>query len=156
MRPYGTRPRRDRDKFWFSVQDEIETETFPRFHETETRTRRLETTSRDRDYIPDVLCANFVKFARPEIGKVVRYLSHKKKIQNFGSLSRSWFCVNRAQNLSGPAPDNILGVPKFQPNPYASGGVIAGRVNIIETRHKVFPILGEASSWSNSTCSSCC
>ena len=27
---------RDRD-IWFSVRDEIETETFPRFHETETR-----------------------------------------------------------------------------------------------------------------------
>jgi len=43
---------RDRD-IWFSVRDEIETETFPRFHETETfgnyvsRPRR-----RDRDYIP--------------------------------------------------------------------------------------------------------
>jgi len=37
---------RDRD-IWFSVRDEIETKTFPRFHET--RLRRLETASRDRD-----------------------------------------------------------------------------------------------------------
>ena len=36
--------------------------------------------------------------------------------------------------------------PKFHPNPFTSGGVIAARVNIVETRHKVFPILGEASS----------
>jgi len=36
--------------------------------------------------------------------------------------------------------------PKFHPNPYTSGGVVAGRVNIVETLHKVFPILGEASS----------
>jgi len=43
------RPRRD---IWFSVRDEIETETFPRFHELATRPRHLETTSRDRDYIP--------------------------------------------------------------------------------------------------------
>jgi len=35
-----------------------------------------------------VLCVNFVKFGRPEIGKVVRYLLDKKK-QNFASLSRS-------------------------------------------------------------------
>jgi len=68
-------------------------------------------------------CANFVK--------LVHYLPDKKK-QNFHSLSRSRFCADRAQNLSGPAPDNILGVPKFHPNPYTSGGVIAGRVNIIE------------------------
>jgi len=37
---------RDRD-ISFSVPDEIETETFPRFHETGMRPRRLETTSRD-------------------------------------------------------------------------------------------------------------
>jgi len=35
---------------------------------------------------------------------------------------------------------------KFHPNPFTSGGVIAESVNIVETRHKVFPILGEASS----------
>jgi len=34
--------------------------------------------------------------------------------------------------------------PKFHPNPFASGGVIAGRMNIVEMRHKVFPILGVA------------
>jgi len=34
----------------------------------------------------------------------------------------------------------------FHPNPFTSGEVIAERVNIVETRHKVFPILGEASS----------
>jgi len=39
--------------------------------------------------------------------------------------------------------------PKFHPNPFTSSGVIAERVNIIETCHKVFPILGEASSPSN-------
>jgi len=38
---------------------------------------------------------------------------------------------------------------KFHPSPFTSGRVIAERVNIVETRHKVFPILGEASSPSN-------
>jgi len=45
-----------------------------------------------------------------------------------------------------PAPNNVLGVPQISskiPNPFTSGGVIAERVNIVETRHKVFPILGE-------------
>ena len=56
-----------------------------------------------------VLCANFVKFGRPEISKVVRYLPDKKK-QKFASPSRFRYGADRAQNLSGPAPDNVLGV----------------------------------------------
>jgi len=40
--------------------------------------------------------------------------------------------------------------PKFHPNPFTSGGVIAERVNIIQTRRKVFAILGEASASSPS------
>jgi len=58
-----------------------------------------------------VLCVNFVKFGRPEIGKVVHYLPDKKT--KIGLLSRSRFCVHRAQNLPGPAPDNILRVPQI-------------------------------------------
>jgi len=38
-----------------------------------------------------------------------------------------------------------LEFPKFHPNPFTSGGVIDERVNIVQTRHKVFAILGEAS-----------
>jgi len=34
--------------------------------------------------------------------------------------------------------------PKFHPNPFTCGGVIAERANIVQTRHKVFAILGEA------------
>jgi len=59
-----------------------------------------------------VLCANFVKFGWPEIGKVVRCLPDKKK-QNFRKVSRSCFCAYRAQNLLGPAPNNILGVTQI-------------------------------------------
>jgi len=87
-----------------------------------------------------VLCAYFVKFGRPEIGKVVRYLTKK---QNIGPRSRSRFCADRAQNLAGTIHSEC---PKFQPNPFISGGIIAERVNAVQTRHKVFPILGEASA----------
>jgi len=52
-----------------------------------------------------VLWANFVKFGPPEVGKVVRYLPDKK----IGSLARSRFCADRAQNL----PDNIVWVPQI-------------------------------------------
>jgi len=75
----------------------------------------------------------------------VRYLPDKKK-QKFRKLSRSRFRADRAQNLSGPARNNILGVPQISSKSVHSGGVIAERVNIVQTRHKVFPILGEASS----------
>jgi len=57
-------------------------------------------------------CANFVKFDWPEIGKVLRGLPDQKK-QNFRKVSRSRFCADRAQNLSGTAPNNILGVPQI-------------------------------------------
>ena len=40
--------------------------------------------------------------------------------------------------------------PKFHPNPFTSGGVIAERVNIVQTHHKVLAILGEASASSPS------
>jgi len=40
--------------------------------------------------------------------------------------------------------------PKLHPNRFTSVGVIAERVNTIQTRHKVFPILGEASASSPS------
>ena len=55
-----------------------------------------------------VLCVNFVKFGRPEIRKVVLYLHHKNKF-----ASRSCFCVDRTQNLPGPAADSVLIVPQI-------------------------------------------
>jgi len=64
-----------------------------------------------------VLCANFVKFGRPEVCKLVRCLPHKKTEQNFGSLSRSRFCADRAQNScqgwteSNPVRESQISVP---------------------------------------------
>ena len=43
---------------------------------------------------------------------VMRCLPDKKK-QNFPKVSRSRFYLDRTQNLSGPAPNNILGVAKI-------------------------------------------
>ena len=75
-----------------------------------------------------------------------RVAYQREKKQNFGELSRFRFCADCAQNLPGPAPDIYSECPKFHPNPFTSGRVIAEHVNIVETHHKVFPILGEASS----------
>ena len=77
----------------------------------------------------------------------VVYLTKK---QNFRKVSCSRFCADRAQNLPGTAPNNILGVLKISSKSvHFQCGAIAERVNIVETHHKVFPILGEASSSSN-------
>ena len=57
-------------------------------------------------------CANFVKFGRPEVGEIARRLMDKTK-QKFGSRSRCRFWADRAQNLSGTAPNNLLGVPQI-------------------------------------------
>jgi len=53
----------------------------------------------------DVLCSNFVKFGRLEISEILRSLRDKKK-QNFAWLSSYRYCVDRVQNLPGPATDN--------------------------------------------------
>jgi len=55
-----------------------------------------------------LLCSN-VKFVRREMVEIVRYLPHKKKL-NFGCLSNCLYCVDSAQNLLGPAPNNLLTV----------------------------------------------
>jgi len=52
-----------------------------------------------------------VKFGRPEIDKVVRYLPDKKN--KIGSLSRYRFCADGAQNLPRPAANNVLNVPQI-------------------------------------------
>ena len=77
----------------------------------------------------------------------VIYRTKKTKV---GSLSRSRFCANRAQNLPGQWQTMCSHCPKFHINRFTSGGVIAERVNTTQTRHKVFPILGEASASSTS------
>ena len=45
--------------------------------------------------------------------------------------------------------------PKFHPNWFTSGGVIAERMNTIQTRHVVFPILGKATASSLSNRLTC-
>ena len=54
-----------------------------------------------------MLCSNFVKFVRREIGEIVRCLPDKK---NFAWLSSCRCCADRTQNVPGPAPDTVLRV----------------------------------------------
>jgi len=99
-----------------------------------------------------VLCANFVKFGRPEIGNVVSralFTGQKKNKKSAGCLALASarmapkICQGQRQTIYSECP-------KFHPNRFTSGGVIAERVNTAQTRHKVFPILGEASASSPS------
>jgi len=71
-----------------------------------------------------------------------RALFTGQKKQNFRKLSPCGFCTDRAQNLYCTIYSEF---PKFHLNPFTSSGVIAELVNIVDTRHILFPILGEAS-----------
>jgi len=89
-----------------------------------------------------VLCANFVKFGRPKVGEIARCLPDQKKNKFQLSLSLSLLpkiCQDQQQTMYSDCP-------KFHPNRFTSGGVIAERVNTIQTRHKVFAILGKATA----------
>ena len=52
-----------------------------------------------------LLCSNVVKYVWWEIDEIVRYLPHKKKQQNFRSLSNCLYCAGRAKNVPRPAPN---------------------------------------------------
>jgi len=86
--------------------------------------------------------------------KFVKLLADRKSVKcviyltkNFGSLSPALASARIAPKICQGQLQTIYSeFPKFHPNPFTSGGVIAGPVNVVETRHKAFPILGEASS----------
>jgi len=68
----------------------------------------------------------------------VIYLTKKIKIlAHSPALASAWIapkiCHGQLQIIYSDCP-------KFHPNLFTSDGVIAGSVNIVETRHKVFPI----------------
>ena len=83
-----------------------------------------------------------MKFSRPKIGEVVRYLLDKK--QNSPRFIAS---VRIAPKIrQGQRRTMFSDCPKVHPNRLTSGGVIAERVNIVEIRDKVNPVLGEATA----------
>jgi len=84
----------------------------------------------------------FVKFGRPQIGKVARCLPDFRVALPSARIAPK-ICHAQLQTIYSECP-------KFHSNPFTSGGVIAGRMNIVEMRHKVFPILGEATASSAS------
>jgi len=94
-------------------------------------------------------CANSVKFGRPEVGEIACYLMDKKN----KSLPRAPAAASARiapKICQGQLQTIYWEFPKFHSNWFTSGGVIAERVNIVQTRHKVSAILGEASASSPS------
>jgi len=77
-----------------------------------------------------VFCANFVKFGRLEVGEIARCLPDKK--ENFASARIApKICQSQLRTTYSDCP-------KFHPNPFTSGAVIAERVHVAETRTKCF------------------
>jgi len=67
-----------------------------------------------------VLCSNFVKFSRKEIGEIMRCLPNKKL--NFDRLCSCRYCANRAQTLPKPAPPTVCPeFSRFHPNRFTFG-----------------------------------
>jgi len=88
-------------------------------------------------------CANFVKFGRPEVGEIARYLIDQKSKNSARSPAAA--SARIVPEISQGQLQTIYSeFSKRHPNPFTSAGVIAERVNIVQTRHKVFAILGEA------------
>jgi len=57
--------------------------------------------------------------------------------KNFAWLFSCRYCVDRAQNMPGPAPRMYLECPRLHPNRFTFGGVISERVNTVKARSKV-------------------
>jgi len=86
-----------------------------------------------------VLYVNFVKFGRPKIGKIVRYLPHKKYITSPRSLALASARI-APETCQGQRQAMFSECSKFHANRFTSGGVIAEFVNNVKTHRKVFPI----------------
>jgi len=93
-------------------------------------------------------CANFVKFGRPEVGEIARCLMDKKQNKIAARVHAAASARIAPKICQGQLQTIHSEISKFHPNPFTSGGVIAERVNIVQTRH--FAILGEASAYSPS------
>ena len=89
-----------------------------------------------------------MKFGRPEVGEIARYLMDQKKNSARDLAAAS---ARIAPKIGQGQLQAIYSeLSKLHPIPFSSGGVKAEHVNIVQTRHKVSAILGEASASSPS------
>jgi len=81
-------------------------------------------------YRSSLLCSNFVKFGRREIGKIVRILLDKK--HKISPASQSVATAQIAPKISQDQPPTMYlysGQARFHPNRVTLGRVIANRAN---------------------------
>jgi len=98
-----------------------------------------------------------LQISRPEVGSHSRWyqksvkscvIYRTKKPKKKSARSVALSSVRLAPKIcQGQRQTMYSHCPKFHPNRFTSSGVIAERVNTVQTHHKVFPILGEASFW---------
>jgi len=85
-----------------------------------------------------MLCYNFMKLGRREIGEIVRYLPDR-----ISSASQTVANARIAPNISqGQPPTMYSERSRFHANRFTFGRVIAERVNTAKKRRKVNPIFG--------------
>jgi len=72
-----------------------------------------------------VLCSNFVKFGRREIGEIICGLPDKRRQQKFVWLSSYRYGTDRAKNLPGPALNMYSECSRFHQNRFTFGTVVA-------------------------------
>jgi len=95
-----------------------------------------------RSYVGYVLCANFVKIW-PTGSRLSRALfTAQKKTKFWLALSLLLLRGSRPVSARASGKQCTQSAPNFIQITF--GGVIAKRVNTVQTRHKVFPILGKA------------
>jgi len=88
----------------------------------------------------DVLCLNFVKFGRLEIGEIVRCLSDKKtKFSMAPKLSLLRGSRPKSATASLQQRIRYTKCSGFYSDRFTFGGVIAERVNTAKLRPKVIP-----------------
>jgi len=89
----------------------------------------------------DLLCSNFVKFGRREVGEIVPCLRHKKNKTSPGSPVLAIARIT-PKICRGQPPRIYRECSRFHLNRFTFGRVIPERVNTVKARSKVNPIFG--------------
>jgi len=85
----------------------------------------------------DVLCSNFVKLGRREIGEIVHCLPNKKT----SPCSPALTTVRIAPKICQGQPQTMYSeCSRFHPNRFTFDGVISERVNTVRAHLKVNPV----------------
>jgi len=88
----------------------------------------------------DMLCSNFVKFGRQEIGEIVHCSHDKKQISPGSTAVATAHIVTKI--CQGQRPTMYSVCSRFHPNQFTVSVFIAKHVNTTKTHCKVNPVFG--------------